>query len=300
MAGLSPVAWPAPDRPALAAVTTLPGGAPGAILEAALADSLFWQLLERRQADLGAPPDELRIVVKPDICSMLDRDAPTGTSPALVEHLLALLHRRGYTQTTIVESLNALDRRFENRDPLVVADLVGYRFKTADGVPYDVVDLNENTVAVESPAGSTLSGSELARAWAEADFRILFAKNRTDAEHGYALCVWNLLGVLPRSTSALLYRAFPEPGGLCVDLLMTTPVHFALIDAVVSNHGSAGLREIRPLRTDTVIGSADAVLADWAAAAKMGTDPYVSTLNGRVLREIGLPPNYQVRGDLSP
>ena len=48
------------------------------------------------------------------------------------------------------------------------------------------------------------------------------------------------------------------------------------------------------------IASAHALLADWAGAAKMGVDPYASPVNAVALRDIGLPPQYEIDGDLAP
>ena len=87
----------------------------------------------------------------------------------------------------------------------------------------------------------------LAEPWVNADIRISFAKNKTHAEFGFALCVHNLLGALPLRDRAYHYRARLKPWDTCVDLLRATPVHVAIVDAIVSNHGSLGDRSPRPL-----------------------------------------------------
>ena len=129
---------------------------------------------------------------------------------------------------------------------MVVADLAGYRFVTERDNPYDVVDLSEDLVAAPFPPSSALQGTTLAEPWVDADIRISFAKNKTHAEFGFALCVHNLLGALPLRDRAYHYRARLKPWDTCVDLLRATPVHVAIVDAIVSNHGSLGDRSPRP------------------------------------------------------
>ncbi len=51
--------------------------------------------------------------------------------------------------------------------------MVGYRFVTEAGHDYDVIDLSEDRVDVPFPQESVLHGTELARPWVEAEFRII-------------------------------------------------------------------------------------------------------------------------------
>src|SRR5262249_34973793 len=84
------------------------------------------------------------------------------------------------------------------------------------------------------------------------------------------------------------------------DLLRAASPHFSLIDAFTSNHGSAGSRETHPITTHTLIASQNLLLSDWAAALKMGLDPYASAINAKALRVIGLPADHKIDGDLAP
>jgi uncharacterized protein (DUF362 family) len=279
----------------LCAVAT--GLHPHLALEEALERGGVWGHLRSLTGD--ADPQELRVFVLPDL-SLFEPEGPTGTEPALVEHLVDLLAERGFGSVTVGSGPDATARFLDNRDVLVVADLAGYRFVTDHDNPYDVVDLSEDLVEAPFPPSSALHGSTLAEAWVDADVRISFAKNKTHAEHGFALTVHNLLAVLPLRDRAYHYRARLKPWDTCVDLLRAMPVHVAIVDAVVSNHGSMGDRAPRPLRTDTVIAGTDPVLVDFVAAAKMGTDPYASPVNAKALRDVGLPARYRILGDLAP
>lgn len=270
-----------------------------ALLESALDAAGFWHSLDAARQSAALGQEDFRILIKPDF-ALFDEGAPTGTDPELVEHLIDLLHERGYRETAVGEGRSSFDLWLENRDVLVLAEMIGYRFVTARGNSYDVVDLGEDLIEVEYPQGSALYGTGLARPWVEAHYRVGFAKNKTDEENFYALGLNNLLGVLPLRDKDYHYRHRLKPWDVVPDLLRQTPVHFSIIDAVVSNHGSAGSRVPRPLATQTVIASTDLLLADWAAAVKMGVDPHASPLNARALRETGLPVGYEIVGDQSP
>jgi uncharacterized protein (DUF362 family) len=243
-------------------------GAPAAVLlEEVLEATGFWRLVARRKGG---------IVIKPDL-DFYEAAPHAGTEPALVEHLIDLLHDHGCADVTVGEARNEDDTWLHNREPMVVAELVGYRFVTPRGRPYEVVDLR---------AGATVS-----ERWRGAALRINFAKNRTHEDCHFALCVHNLAGLAPARRAA-------EDG--CLQVLRDAPPHFNLIDAYTSAHGGAGHRAPRPLATHTLIASESALLADWAGAARMGLDPYASPVNAAALRAIGLPPDPVIEGDLAP
>jgi len=269
------------------------------ILEQALEAADFWGCIGRRLRALKKSASALRIVIKPDL-ELYDVEASTGTDPRLVEHFIAMLHRKGYTTVSVVDGIGSSDLWLENRDPAVLADLAGYRYRTGDGGEYDIVNLSEDVVDGGFYPGSVLAGGKLGRAWREADFRIGVAKNKTHQEFGYSLGLHNLLGVLPLRDKEYHYHHRFDPGDVCVELLRATPLHFAVIDAVVSNHGNDGSCRVNPLATGTVIASENAVLCDFAGAVKMGLDPYVSPVNAAALRVIGLPKRYEIRGDQRP
>jgi uncharacterized protein (DUF362 family) len=270
---------------------------PRTALEQALLQGDVWSSLISLTGE--REPADMRVFVLPDL-SIFEPDGSTGTQPELVEHLVDLLADRGYTSVIVGSGPDSAARILDNRDVLAIADLVGYRFVTEGDNPYEVVDLSEDQVLAPFPPSSALQGTTLAESWVNADIRISFAKNKTHAEHGFALCVHNLLAALPLRDRAYHYRARLKPWDSCVDLLRATPVHVAIVDAIVSNHGSLGDRSPRPLRTDTIIAGTNPILVDFVAAAKMNTDPYTSPINAKALHEIGLPERYKMRGDLTP
>ena len=243
------------------------GASAETLLEEVLEAAGFWRLVARRPGS---------VVIKPDI-DFFVAGPHGGTEPVLVEHLVDLLHDHGCSDVAVGEARNDDDSWLHNRDPLVVPELVGYRFATPKGRTYEVVNLG--------------AGPGLDERWRQAALRINFAKNKTHEDCYFALCVHNLAGLAP-------WLRDTEDRSLHV--LREAPPHFNLIDAHTSAHGGAGQRAPRPLRTHALIASESALLADWAGAARMGLDPYASPVNAAALHAIGLPLDPVVDGDLTP
>jgi uncharacterized protein (DUF362 family) len=273
-------------------------GAP-ALLEDTLLKAGFWECIKCRQAQTGKQGTAFRIVIKPDL-EIFAPNASTGTDPGLVEYLISLLYGRGYENVSIVDGVGSSDCWLENREPTILADLAGYRYLTADGKPYSIVNLNENLVDAGFGPDTVLFGSSLGAQWLEADFRISFAKNKTHQEYGYSLGLRSIISVLPLRDKEYHYFHRLPPADVCRELLEKTPINFAIIDAIVSNHGSDGIFRSNPITTNTIIAGENIIVGDFAGACKMGLDPYLSSINSGVLRQSGLPENYDIQGDLTP
>jgi uncharacterized protein (DUF362 family) len=293
----APVTVPSVDGAANVVIADGSGDA-AAMLSQALTDAGLWADLARAAAAAGTAPADLRILVKPELGGFAAGPS-TATDPALVEALIDLLHDAGFTNVVVGGSRDSWSLWLENRDVLVLADLLGYRFATPKGRAYDIADLGEDLAPFAFPAGAVLHGSSLARAWSEAQYRIVFAKNRTDERDAYALCLDCLIGALPLEDKDYHYRYRFGAGEVALELLRATPVDFALIDAIVSSHGSGGARAPCSIETRTVIASRHLLLADYAGAAKMGLDPYASPVNAAALRALGLPARFRIDGNLA-
>jgi uncharacterized protein (DUF362 family) len=259
----------------------------------------FWKVLKaaKRRSRVGA--GTFHILIKPDL-EAFDTGSAAATDPALVEALIDLLHEHGYPHVDVCATADSSSYWADNRDVGALADLLGYRYVTQAGHAYDVLDLSEDLVPAPFAAGDGLHESQLGRPWLQAHFRICFARNKTDEHESYALCLSGLLGVLPLADKDYYYRSRMQAGTAVCELLRVTPVHFALVDATVSAHGSGGGRVPTPIETACIIGSSDPLLADFVGALKMGLDPYVSPLAAAVYRTVGLPERYIVDGNLGP
>lgn len=268
-----------------------------ALLRGALERAGFWELMTQARTRSGVPPEQFRVLIKPDL-GAFEMSSPVATDPRLVEGLLDLLNERGYPLAAVCAAPDSSFLWAENRDVAVLADLLGYKFATPGGHNYDVLDLSENLVPGDFPQGAVLHGEQLAQAWRDAHFRICFAKNKTDEHDGYALCLDSLVGVLPQIDKDYYYRHRIPAGAAVAELIEQTPVHFGLIDATVSAHGTGGSRAPAAIRTSCIIASENVLLADYVGALKMGLDPHQSKLAERVFTTIGTPSNYAVDGSL--
>ena len=188
---------------AAAHVVDDPGHDPNRLLAKAVTRAGLWEGLERAAAALRVEPDALRILIKPELGAFA-LGSPAATTPSLVEGLIDLLRGRGYSQVAVAAAADSSTLWAENREVLALADLLGYRYVTDTGRPYEVIDLGEDLVDGGFAEGSLLHGSQLARSWRDADFRITFAKNRADEQQGYALSLDTLI-VLPSPRGQGLY-----------------------------------------------------------------------------------------------
>jgi uncharacterized protein (DUF362 family) len=266
-------------------------------LAKALDGAGFWEILARSLRNRTA--DALRLVIKPELTGY-GASSPLATDPSLVEALIDLLHDRDFVDVAVVGTADSSALWSENRDVYALCDLLGYRFVTPQGRTYEIVDLADAPDDAVFPLGSALHGTGISRAWVDADVRIVFTKNRTDEEAGYALGLDTLIGVLPLADKNLHYRRRRQPGDVVTALLEAAPVDFVLIDAITSAHGTGGRRSPDPIETNTLIAAPDIVLADYIGALKMGLDPVVSPMFARVLHAHPLPTRYIVSGSQAP
>jgi uncharacterized protein (DUF362 family) len=283
------------DPPVVAIVRT-EGAKPAGLLDQALARISFNARVAER---IKARPDDFSVVIVPALDAYAV-DSPTATDPRLVEQLIDILTDLGAKRIIVGATPGAASIWLENRDVFVVADFLGYQFETAMGRSYDIVDLSEDLVEGQFPDASPLAGTAMSREWINADLRIVFAANRTDEGDGYALCLSTLLNVLPMIDKGYHYRARRDVGAVMDALLTAAPVDFALIDAVVSAHGTGGGRVPQPIQTDTVIAATSPVLADHYGAILMGLDPFISPVAAQALRQPGLLDDVRVVGNLAP
>jgi uncharacterized protein (DUF362 family) len=269
------------------------------LLDEVLRKSGFWSVLEETRLRLGVAKKHFEILVKPDL-NAFELTGSTATDPQLVEHLIDQLHEHKYTRVAVGESRNSFDRWLENRDVQILADLVGYRFVTPKGNAYEIFDLAEDLVPGPFERGGILHGTHLPRIWKEANFRLIFAKNKTDDENAYHLCLDNLISILPLRDKEYHYKHRLNRRAVLIELLKHTTVDFCIIDGYISNHGNAGSRVARPIETRTLIAGHHLLLTDHAAARKMGILPDSSEFHAEAVRQFGLPEPHRIDGNLTP
>ena len=268
------------------------------LLEQTLQQSKLWNTIEAKRKARKLSKENFNILIKPDL-GFYELNATTGTSTRLVEHLVSLLATKGYTNIIIADGEQASGTWLENRDMLVLADLAGYTYQTADGIPYNIESLSENLEDADFDKTSVLKDEQLSSHWLDANFRIVFARNKTDEEFYYSLCLKSLIDILPQKAKQYHYYFRMRPEEVAAALLQRNEVNFCIIDAYESNHGMQGTRHSKSLFTHTFIAGDNVLLTDWVASLKMGLDPYCSSINSYSLKKTGLPSKYKINGDLS-
>ncbi|MFC1888613.1 DUF362 domain-containing protein [Thermodesulfobacteriota bacterium] len=244
------------------------------------------------RTSLGKERDDFNITIKPNASMFVRRDDNgVTTDPFLVLALVERLHRKGYPNINVVESSNAYDVTFSNRNPITVMTAMGlnggvHAFTSArpkmkshvaasDGrlLPYELVDLGADTRSVNSddmPHGTLKLGT----AWLEADFRISFPKFKTHVYGGYTLLIKNTYGCLPETNKMLHYHKRTGCARPAVAQLKICPVHFGIVDGIIAADGWMGVKWDRaiPRRPGFILAGRSIGETERAACRIMGVD----------------------------
>ena len=82
--------------------------------------------LETMRTSLGKEPDKLKISIKPNASMFVRRDDDgVTTDPLLVLALVEYLHEKGYSNISVVESSNAYELTYTERNPITVMTAMG-------------------------------------------------------------------------------------------------------------------------------------------------------------------------------
>ncbi len=263
-------------------------------LDQALDESGFDDALDSAIAVSGKAVEDFSLSIKPNFMVFLSRKDPSGhTDPELVEHLVRRVRSKGVTRISVVETENVLSNWYHNRDVATVAAAAGYGSDL-----YEIVDLSQDTIPHDF--GGTLGAHRIGRVWADADFRISFAKNKTHPAARCTLALKNIFGVTPEWNKYLVYHKQMEWDQVVMDVLDSYPVHFGIIDAWWSADGAFGFRgDKTPVETATILACKDILALDWMGATKMGLDPMDSAMIRAAVERWG-EPIFHIQGDTKP
>jgi uncharacterized protein (DUF362 family) len=239
-----------------------------ALLEKVIDEAGFWSTLDKAFKQSGKVRSEFRVVIKPNFMfTHAKQDLTTYTDPELVMRLVDLIKERGFTQVRLVEAQSTYGNYYQNRKVREVAANVGY-----DLDRYDVVDLTEEKEPFDY--GPPLGMHVVGPTWRRADFRVSFAKNKTHMFCNYTLTIKNIYGTLPEQNKLDEYHTKREYDWPTIETLKHFPVHFGIVDAILSADGQFGVLACGgPRATDTIIAGENIIAVDWVGAKKMGLDP---------------------------
>jgi uncharacterized protein (DUF362 family) len=243
------------------------------------------------------------IAVKPNASMFVRRDDDgVTTDPLLVLALVEYLHEKGYPNISVVESSNAYELTYSERNPITVMTAMGLNggvhsyvsarpemtahVVSADGrlLPYRLVDLGADTTEVrtdEMPNGTLKLGT----AWVNADFRISFAKFKTHVYGGYTLLVKNTYGCLPEGDKMWHYHRPTGCAKPTIVQLKKCPVHFGIIDGIIAADGWMGVKWDRaiPRRPGLILAGRNIAETERIACQVMGVDVDRSLMTRDVL-----------------
>ncbi len=278
----------------------------------------FEDNLEKVRASLGKERNDFSISIKPNGSMFVRRDDEgVTTDPILVLALVERLHEKGYSKISVVESSNAYDLTFSNRNAITVMTAMGlnggvHGFTSArtsmeshvassDGtlLPFQLVDLGAETTEVKSKEMN--HGSlKLSTAWLNSDFRISFAKFKTHVYGGYTLLIKNTYGSLPETDKMLHYHKKTGCAMPTIAQLKACPIHFGIIDGITAADGWMGVKWDRaiPRRPGFIISGSNIGETEKIACQIMGVDVDGSLMTKAALEFLSEPA--ELDGEIRP
>ena len=259
------------------------------VLDYVIEESGFFDVLEKQFNDSGKTnKKDFSIIIKPNFMFTYSKDdRTTFTDPVLVEYLIERLEGRQYTNIKIAEAECTLSVFFQNRDVKAVAEYIGYKNTSLNRM----IDMTEGNNTEEVDFGGRLGLHPVDRDWANADFRISFAKNKTHSYAFYTLTLKNIYGALSKKFKYKVYHhELDDIYGTTIDFIKKYKVHFGFIDAIISADGPFGIfADPCPQLTKTIIGGENIVAVDWVGSGKMSLDPMISKYMQEAVEAFGKP-----------
>lgn len=285
-------------------------------LDDAIEHSKFLAVLEKTWQTSGKPKDDFRIIIKSHFITMLARDE-TGVyvDPSLALHLVRRIIEVGFPKVAIAEGRNSFGKWLGLRGVCRVAaragyideddiqldgpaprKVIGYVLANNTPYPFEIIDLGLNTKDFNFN-GEVLSIHPVNKDWAQADFRISFAKLKTHHYARYALHLVNLSLALPMEDKILHYPRMEDSAKAAVDILRAFPVHFCFTDCITASDGSMGyIRRTVPRTPGLIIAGQDILASECLGAQLMGIDPFESVFMRVAADKLGGMVPYKVVG----
>jgi hypothetical protein len=281
------------------------GEDPIRVFSETLKHSGFFEAIENAQIKSGKRRELYEVACKVDFMRAVrvENEPVSYVDPRLVKHLFDQLLDRGFRILRVVEVRNELSRYLVHRSVKEVGKALGY-----DESCYELRDLADELTPIDlGAAGRRATG----RIWKAADYRIVFAKNRTDEAFGPALALWNVWHTLATPTDLIALEYGIDPSEFTLAMVEKCPVHFAMIDAIHARDGSPGnvvpydaLRDgesgsdgAQVHRPGTILAGTDLLAVEAAGQRMQGVDPGADPIFLQKLRKAtGWRPPTEVEG----
>lgn len=208
-----------------------------------------------------------RVAIKTTFMMVADaKDPSPAVSPALIRKLAAWFSERG-AEVEVIDARNVYD---EHRAHRTVAEVAAYLNLVGD---FTVVDSQRD----QAPHGYLrgIGPDTIARAWRDADVRVVLGKLRTHPTSVLTLSLDAAEGLCARHDEGVWFDRHAERETAVCMALDAFPPHLALLDAW--HHVPDGLLGMlgtdEPLTPHRLYASQDAVALDVVAARHVGVDP---------------------------
>ena len=223
----------------------------------------MYELLDLLQDKIQIPTNA-RVIVKVNLCLLLDCETGATVDPRLVKFLSEwLLERCSVTEIVIAESdataLNA-DRAFYGLGwDSILAEVPKTRYLNLSRDEYIKVKLD----------GLFFKELEMPKTFMEADYVISFAKLKTHSMQCISGIMKNQFGVLPEKIKVVYH---PHLAEVICDLVRIRPPDLCLVDGLIAQEGPGPVSGI-PRLMQLIVAGTDAVATDHVCARLMGMDP---------------------------
>lgn len=223
----------------------------------------MYELLDLLQASIQIPADA-RVLVKVNLCLLLDCETGATLDPRLVRFLSEwLLENLNPKEIIIAESdATALDadRAFYGLGwDRILAEVPKTRYLNLSGDERVRIKLD----------GLFLKELDMPKTFMEADYLISFAKLKTHSMQVISGVMKNQFGALPEKLKVVYH---PHLAEVICDLIRVRPPDLCLVDGLIAQEGPGPVSGI-PRLMKLIIGGSDAVATDHVCARLMGMDP---------------------------
>lgn len=229
----------------------------------ALVRAKMYELLDLLQDSIHIPANA-QVLIKVNLCLLLDCETGATIDPRLVRYLAEwLLERRSVKEIVIAESdataLNA-DRAFY---------CLGWDRILAEVPKTRYLNLSCDERVKVKLDGLFLKEVEMARTFMDADYVISFAKLKTHSMQGISGIMKNQFGALPEKLKVVYH---PHLAEVICDVVRVRPPDLCLVDGLIAHEGPGPVGGI-PRLMRLIIGGTDAVATDHVCARLMGKEP---------------------------
>ena len=230
----------------------------------ALVRQKMYELLDLLQDSIQLPEDA-HVLIKVNLCLLLDCETGATIDPRLVRYLAEwLLERRSVREIVIAES-----------DATALSADRAYYCLGWDQIFTDVPKTRYLNLTSDEHVKVTLNGLffkelEMSRTFMESDYVISFAKLKTHSMEVISGIMKNQFGALPEKLKVVYHPHLTE--AIC-DLVSVRPPDLGLVDGLIAHEGPGPVGGI-PRVMRLIVGGTDAVATDHVCARLMGKNPY--------------------------